>query len=570
MASTVCPASPRIGSDRRRGHAAVRRWCLVLAIVLGGWPSPSAFAQDVAPAGLGLGGQEATAGESLPEAPLVVFNRTVAVFRAPLFGAAPEDRASRTAQLIQEILARAGPGIVTTQAEPQGNLILVDGELALVLTEADADRLRDQTLGEITNQAAAALRLVIAETRESRDSAQLLSDVVRSLVGTLVLIVFLALVLFVRRLLLGYLSRIAERAAAVTAVGGAQVVSADRLLPLVRGLVLVVSWLLGIVSVYRWLGYVLSQFPYTRPWGEQLLAFFVGTAVRLGVGILSALPDLVTAAFILLLARFVLGLVTPFLDRVAQGQLHITWLDVDSARPVRRLVVIGVWLFALAMAYPYLPGSQSEAFRGISVLVGLMVTFGGSGLFGQGASGIILMFARTIRVGEYVRIADHEGTVTEIGAFTTKVRTGLGEELTLPNGVVLGTVVKNYSRTVKGPGYIVDTTVTIGYDTPWRQVEAMLLDAARRTPGVLPTPAPRVFQTALSDFYPEYRLVCQAIPSEPRPRAEVLANLHANIQDVFNEHGVQIMSPHYLADPADAKVVPKQNWYASPARPPEA
>jgi small-conductance mechanosensitive channel len=222
------------------------------------------------------------------------------------------------------------------------------------------------------------------------------------------------------------------------------------------------------------------------------------------------------------------------------------------------------------MAYPYLPGSQSEAFRGISVLVGLMVTFGGSGLFGQGASGIILMFARTIRVGEYVRIADHEGTVTEIGAFTTKVRTGLGEELTLPNGVVLGTVVKNYSRTVKGPGYIVDTTVTIGYDTPWRQVEAMLLDAARRTPGVLPTPAPRVFQTALSDFYPEYRLVCQAIPSEPRPRAEVLANLHANIQDVFNEHGVQIMSPHYLADPADAKVVPKQNWYASPARPPEA
>jgi small-conductance mechanosensitive channel len=149
------------------------------------------------------------------------------------------------------------------------------------------------------------------------------------------------------------------------------------------------------------------------------------------------------------------------------------------------------------------------------------------------------------------------------------VRTGLGEELTLPNSMLLGTVVKNYSRAVKGHGYIVDTTVTIGYDTPWRQVEAMLIEAALRTPGVLSAPSPRVFQTALSDFYPEYRLVCQAVPKDPRPRAEVLANLHANIQDVFNEHGVQIMSPHYLGDPADAKVVPPARWYPPPAKMPD-
>jgi small-conductance mechanosensitive channel len=164
-----------------------------------------------------------------------------------------------------------------------------------------------------------------------------------------------------------------------------------------------------------------------------------------------------------------------------------------------------------------------------------------------------------------VRVDAHEGTVTELGSFTTRVRTGLGEELTLPNSLVLGTVVKNYSRTVKGHGYIVDTTVTIGYDTPWRQVEAMLVEAAHRTPGILDDPAPRVFQTALSDFYPEYRLVCQAIPHEPRPRAAVLAALHANIQDVFNEYGVQIMSPHYLGDPSEAKVVPKEKWHTPPA-----
>jgi small-conductance mechanosensitive channel len=241
---------------------------------------------------------------------------------------------------------------------------------------------------------------------------------------------------------------------------------------------------------------------------------------------------------------------------------------VDTARPTRRLFSVAVWLFAIVMAYPYLPGSNSEAFKGMSVLVGLMVTMGGSSLFGQAASGLILMYSRTVRVGEYVRINDQEGTVTELGTFTTKIRTGLGEEVTVPNTVVLGTVTKNYSRAVKGHGYVVDTVVTIGYDTPWRQVEAMLKEAARRTDGVLADPEPRVFQTGLSDFYPEYRLVCQAVPSEPRPRAVVLSNLHAHIQDVFNEYGVQIMSPHYLGDPADAKVVPKARWYAKPASPP--
>jgi small-conductance mechanosensitive channel len=122
---------------------------------------------------------------------------------------------------------------------------------------------------------------------------------------------------------------------------------------------------------------------------------------------------------------------------------------------------------------------------------------------------------------------------------------------------------------VQGPGYIVDTTVTIGYDTPWRQIEAMLVEAAHRTQGILRSPEPKVFQTALSDFYPEYRLVCQARAQEARTRAEILARLHANIQDVFNEYGVQIMSPHYLGDPASAKVVPKRQWYQAPATPPD-
>jgi len=231
----------------------------------------------------------------------------------------------------------------------------------------------------------------------------------------------------------------------------------------------------------------------------------------------------------------------------------------------RRLFNIGIWLFAIAMAYPYLPGAQTEAFKGISVLLGLMVSLGASSIVGQGAAGLILTYTRTMRPGEYVRVGENEGTVIRIGMFTTTIRTGLGEELTLPNSVITSAVTRNYSRTVDGAGFIVDTTVTIGYDTPWRQVEAMLIEAAKRTPGIIDPPAPRVFQTALADYYPEYRLVAQAIPSGPLARAEVLTRLHANIQDVFNEHGVQIMSPHYMMDPHAAKVVRPEDWYKAPA-----
>jgi small-conductance mechanosensitive channel len=193
-----------------------------------------------------------------------------------------------------------------------------------------------------------------------------------------------------------------------------------------------------------------------------------------------------------------------------------------------------------------------------------MMSIGGASVVGQGASGLILMFARTLRPGEYVRIGDHEGTVVSLGTFTTRIRTGLGEELTLPNALIVASVTKNYSRVVEGQGFVVDATVTIGYDTPWRQVHAMLVESALRTRGVQSVPAPRVHQTGLADFYVEYRLVCQATPAEPRPRAEVMSELHANIQDVFNENGVQIMSPHYLGDPAEAKIVPKARWYTVP------
>jgi small-conductance mechanosensitive channel len=185
-----------------------------------------------------------------------------------------------------------------------------------------------------------------------------------------------------------------------------------------------------------------------------------------------------------MLARALSRALDGFFERVRNGQVKVGWLDADVVTPTQRIVKTVIWLFALAMSYPYLPGAQTEAFKGLSVLVGLMVSLGASNLVGQAASGLILTYGRVFRKGEFVHIAGYEGTVMELGVFATRIRTGLGEELTISNSSILGTTTKNYSRAVEGVGYVLDTTVTIGYDTPWRQVHALLKQAALQTEGV--------------------------------------------------------------------------------------
>lgn len=518
----------------------------------------------------GSAGSMLAQGGALPAsvgAPVMVLNRQITAFRASFMGTQPADRARRAQLVINEMLARVGPGAVTVRKELQGRVLMVDGEMVFFLTADDVNLDERETLEQAANHAKHQLEQVINETRESRDGSRLLHGALATLVATAVFVGLVLLVLRGRNLAGAKLAGLMRTKDVRLEIAGTQLLQRDKLLAFLRLALRLASWVLLALLSYQWLSYVLSQFPYTRPWGEQLSGYLLHVAERIAVGILHALPDLFVALVIFAIARTSINIMSPVFDRIERGEVSMGWLDRDTVRASRRIISIAIWLFALVMAYPYLPGSGSEAFKGMSVLLGLMISLGASSIVGQGASGMILMFSRTIRVGEFVRIADHEGTVMELGMFTTRIRTGLGEELSMPNSLVLGTVTKNYSRAVKGLGFIVDTTVTIGYDTPWRQVEAMLEEAARRTPGVLASPAPQVFQTALSDFYPEYRLVCQAVPSEPRPRAVVLSNLHANIQDVFNEYGVQIMSPHYLADPEQAKFVPKSAWFTAPAKP---
>jgi small-conductance mechanosensitive channel len=202
----------------------------------------------------------------------------------------------------------------------------------------------------------------------------------------------------------------------------------------------------------------------------------------------------------------------------------------------------------------------------VSVLFGVMITLGSSGIVTQAMSGLVIVYSRAIHKGDFVDINGVQGVVAEIAALATKVVTVRNEEITIPNSVVVANPIRNYSTLGGTQGTLLTTKVTIGYDAPWRQVHELLVGAARSTARVRSTPEPYVYQRALSDFYVEYELFCSI--DEARLRIPIMSDLHAAIQDAFNEVGVQIMSPHFFGQPDEAVLVPKSKWYTAPARQP--
>jgi small-conductance mechanosensitive channel len=495
---------------------------------------------------------------------LTYTNRPIARLRARVLYRPPRERAAAIVRRLDAFVDEGLTGPISTQKSADGVLVLIASRPAFGLTPPDVDELAGETLDGQVRDSVVALGQALHEAVELRTPAVLLRGALLALAAT---IVALALLWGIRRLHRALATRLIERASERLQrfpVGDPALLRASRVLEFARRLVMLVVIAAAALVTYSWLTFVLRQFPYTRPWGESLRGFFFDTATHLGLGFMRAMPGLFTVAVIFLVARFFVRLSNLLFEAVEQNRVSLPWVYPETAQPTRRLFVALLWLFAVVVAYPYLPGSGTDAFKGVSVFVGLMISLGSSGVISQMMSSFMITYSRALRIGDYVRIGDVEGTVTHMGMLSTKVKTPRREEVTIPNSVLVSNTTTNYSKFAGSDGVYVPTSVTIGYDTPWRQVEALLLMAADRTEGVRREPKPVVFQTALQDFYVQYTLLVSL--EQPQLRGPVLNRLHANIQDVFNEYGVQIMSPNYEADPAAPKVVPKDRWFEAPGR----
>ena len=552
---TFLPIGRADAPERRHAPRPVLRgaWlAMVLVLLLAGALAGVGRAQAAEPA--------------LAEETVVYLNqRKIITMRGSLLGDSAVERATLARDSMARAIAAGGELRASRTASDRAVRFDIDGQTVFFLVPEDLPGTPSAAaLDSAAQKVEQRLRLALAEAREMRDPRSLGVGAAYAVAATLAAALAAWLLNRLRRRLQAGLRRqiaaVRERPTI-----GVWAHAVDRAGAVSRLLVQGLCWALFVLLADAWVSFVLRQFAYTRPWGERSTVWLVDLLTQIGLGVVGAVPGLLVVVLVFFIARVVTQAVTAVLQRVERGELHLGWIDADTAGATRRVANLLLWLFALVMAYPYLPGSNSEAFKGVSVLAGLMLSLGASSVVGQSLAGLSLMYARAFRVGEYVRIGDTEGTVASVGLLVTKVHTGQGEEVSLPNSMVFGQTVRNFSRLVADGQFMLQTAVTIGYATPWRQVHAMLLEAARRTPGVAQEPPPFVLQTALSDFYVEYRLCAQGNRSAPRRRAEAINQLHANIQDVFNEHAVQIMSPHYRSDPAQPQVVPREAWYTAPA-----
>ena len=502
---------------------------------------------------------------SRPEPAVVTLGaREVATFRAEVFARPPATRARDAQRVLDEIVREGASGEVHVRSEGEARLFLVGSRMVFALVPADLDPVAGETIDTAAEADTRSLAQALSEMRERRSGNDLLAAVVASAVATALFLLVVAALRLLRRLLEGRFVALTQRHAARLQAGGKAFVPLRWLTDSVTWTVRIAIVLADFFAAYLWLAYVLRRFPWTRPWGEELGLFLVTTARAIGMGALRQVPDLFLVVVIALLTRFLTKLSDAFFEAIEKGRLRVSPALAETTRPTRRIVTAVLWVFALIMAYPYLPGSGTEAFKGVSVVLGVMVSLGSTTIVGQVFSGFMLLYARVFKVGDFVRIGDVEGTVEAQGIFTTKITTPWNDEMAIPNAVVAGAILRNYSRSRSPGGPLLSTRVTIGYDAPWRQVEGLLLLAAERTEGLKGDPAPFVRHWSLADFYVEYEL--NAAIERPVDRIAVLTALHANIQDAFNEHGVQIMSPHYLGDPEAPKVVPPARWSPAPAR----
>lgn len=506
------------------------------------------------------------AGATAPEpAELRFAGHTVVVFRGDVAGAPPQARAAR-ARAMLDTLPEAALTLPVETADAAlggvtGTVFRLGNHLLFVVTHDDADAASAETTEQLVAATRENLAAALAARRATLHWPNLLRGVLFSIAATFVLAAIVWVVLKMRTLLQVRLQRTLEEG--LLRRTSTRFDWSGSAVQLVRQLVqLIAAFLIGL-AVYAWLIFVLDRFPATEQEGARLSAFLLDLAGRIGMAVVDAVPGIVTVVVIFLLTRAVQSFVANLFRAIQGGGLAVPGVHQETIGATRRLVSIGIWVLGITFAYPYIPGSQSEVFKGLSVLLGFMVTLGSSGVVTQLMGGIVVVYARALRKGDFVKIADTTGVVLAIDALSVKIATVRNEEVTIPNAVVVNSVVVNYTTRLSGRKASVSASVTIGYDAPWRQVRAMLEEAARRTPHVPAEPEPLVLQTSLSDYYIEYSLVAPLDRPELHPRVQ--SDLHAHIVDVFNEHGVQIMSPHFRAQPDQSVVVPQADWYRAPA-----
>ena len=431
--------------------------------------------------------------------------------------------------------------IAVVEEERTSEIVL--GELVVIaVTDGDARPL-GRPRQEVAQEYARIIRHALTTSLEQATAETMLINIAYALVDTVILIVFL--VAFYKLFPKLYEKLRAWRGTYIPSIKiqRVEVVSADQivsaLISFAKGLRVVATLLL----LYVWATAGLGIFPWTRGISALLFDAVLTTLKAIGQAFTTYVPNVISIIVIVFVTRYITKLIALVFTGIERGAIAFPGYRREWSQPTYKIVRFLVFVFAAIAIFPYIPGSQSDAFRGVSVFLGVLITFGSAGAVSNIVAGVVLTYMHPFRDGDRVKIADTTGDVVERTLLVTRIRTIKNVDVSIPNSIVLGSHLINFSSVAKEQGLILHTSVTIGYDAPWKTVHELLISAAKMTTDILKTPEPFVLQTSLDDFYVTYEI--NAYTDQANKMAVIYAELHQNIQDKFNEAGVEIMSPHY-------------------------
>jgi len=465
---------------------------------------------------------------------------------ASVAGISPEERAESIEDRIIRIAKTKSIPVEAIHADDRiaWSEVLVGSELIMAITENDAKAAGHQR-HQLALENAELIRRTVATYRHEHTLRAMLLGLLWSFLATVALVLGLWLVFRIRRTVRRRLEIWIQATKETSSVDSVRSRIANYVVvPLFgTGAILVIFAILSLLQVYATL--MLRFFPSTRYTSIRINRWTSSEIVGLLRAIWDYLPSLILVIVIAIAARYLIRLNRFIFSEIQEGRLTLHGFYPDWGPPTAKLVRLLILAGTAVVMFPYLPGSASPAFRGISVFVGVLLSLGSTSAVAHGVAGTILTYMRSFTVGDFVKIGDTVGEVVEKNLLVTRVRTQKEEIVTIPNGTVLGGVVVNYSLEAHKNGVIFHITVSIGYDAPWKKVHELLVAAALCTKDVVENPAPFVLQSSLDDFYVSYEL--NVFTLHPEKMQRIYSDLCQNIQDKFNEAGVEINSPHYTS-----------------------
>ncbi len=475
----------------------------------------------------------------VPEAQVTINGKTVFSVQGVLSFSA-EDRANaisrRIKELSREVLFK--PDSLAVADSERTTDIMAGDLIVMSVTDQDA-KLAKQSRQDLANDYAQRIRSALLGLRREYSLKSILLGALYTLIATLVL--FLIFRIFGRIFPSVYKTLNGWRGTRIRSlrIQKFELLPAHRITDFAIGVAKLIRFVLVLIALYFYASLVLGFFPWTRGYAQVLVAYVLTPLRLIGDAVVAYLPNLFFVVVIILVASYLTKFIKMIFKELGRGTISFPNFYPEWAEPTYKIIRFLIMALTLIIVFPYLPGSKSPAFQGISIFLGVLFSLGSTSAIANIVAGVILTYMRAFKIGDRVKIADTMGDVIEKTLLITRVRTIKNVEITIANAMVLGSHIINFSSSSNEEGLILHTTVTIGYDAPWRTVHQLLIDAALSTGAILKQPAPFIFQTALDDFYVHYEL--NAYTDQPSQMAKIYSDLHATIQDKFNAAGLEII-----------------------------